>query len=144
MKNTLPKKKPMPTPIIVGVADIKNPSVATEDAQEPLELMLQAIHAALADTSSINLQSSIDSLSVVRTWTWPYADLPGQLAERLGVTATARHKTYTEHGGNSPAKILDETARMISRGEVQVGVITGGEALASCKLLQGKRGSLSL
>ncbi|CAF9925191.1 MAG: hypothetical protein GOMPHAMPRED_003821 [Gomphillus americanus] len=128
----------MPTPIIVGVADIKNPSVATEDAQEPLELMLQAIHAALADTSSINLQSSIDSLSVVRTWTWPYADLPGQLAERLGVTATARHKTYTEHGGNSPAKILDETARMISRGEVQVGVITGGEALASLSACASK------
>ena len=32
-----------------------------------------------------------------------------------------RRKVYTDHGGNSPAKVLDETARAIARGEVDVG-----------------------
>lgn len=123
-------------PIIVGVADIKNRSVVVENAKEPATLMLKAIQGAVADASIPSeavqvLINSIDSLSVVRTWTWPYGDLPGLLSKQLGVNP--RYRTYTEHGGNQPAKLLDEAALRISRGESTVAVLTGGEALASCE-----------
>jgi hypothetical protein len=123
-------------PIIVGVGDFINRSLSVSDAHEPLNLILNAIQRAIDDTDLTeakrsSLQSSIDSIDVVRTWTWPYDDLPGSIGERLGVDA--KHKSYTEHGGNKPAKLFDEAARRISKGTTKVAVVAGGEALASCK-----------
>lgn len=119
-------------PIIIGVADIKNRSTSISDAKEPATLMHEAILGAIADShgsDSAKIQESIDSIDVVKTWTWPYPDLPGLLAEKLNVKP--KHKYYSEHGGNQPAKLLDEAARRIAKGETEVAVLTGGEALAS-------------
>ncbi|KAF2468179.1 uncharacterized protein BDR25DRAFT_290846 [Lindgomyces ingoldianus] len=120
------------TPIVIGVGDIKNRSNKIEDAKEPAQLMYEAILAAIQDAQCPNaskLQSSVDSIDVVRTWTWPYPDLPGLLAEKLNVKP--KHRYYSEHGGNQPAKLFDEAARRIARGEATMAVVTGGEALAS-------------
>ena len=122
------------TTVIIGVGEVKNRSQNIEDAIEPMQLMLQAIVRALEDATSERstvdeLQVAIDSISVVATWTWPYADLPGLLSENLGIQP--RHKVYSEQGGNQPMKLIDEAARRISRGECKVAVVTGGEALAS-------------
>ena len=124
------------TPVIVGVGDVRNRSQKIEDAVEPMQLMLQATLNALKDTSSLSstekeLQSSIDSVNVVATWTWPYADLPGLLSEKLGVRPL--HKTYSEHGGHHPMKLVDEAARDVFLGKSKVAVVAGGEALASCE-----------
>jgi acetyl-CoA acetyltransferase len=124
------------TPIIIGVGDVKNRNV--HDAKEPATLMLEAIQIALQDASSSStsdLQSAIDSIDVVKTWTWPYPDLPGLLSERLGVQDTVKWKRYSEHGGNQPGKLFDEAAKRIAGGECKVAVITGGEALASRALI---------
>lgn len=98
--------------------------------------MLEAITLALDDTnvSQDLLKSQIDSIDIVRTWTWPYADLPGLLAGKLGLRTRPEWTRYTEtHGGNQPAKLVDEAAGRIARGETTVAVVTGGEALASCE-----------
>lgn len=118
-------------PIVVGVGDVKNTSERIEDSIEPMQLMLQAVQLAIEDSgaSAEVLQSNIDSIDIVRTWTWPYSDLPGLLAEKLGVKP--RHKHYTGHGGNQPGKVFDDAARRISKGQSKVAVVTGGEALAS-------------
>ena len=122
------------TPIVVGVGDVVNRSRKVEDAIEPLTLMLDAIKAAFRDTDLSSsrveaLQKRIDSLDVVRTWTWPYPDLPSLLAEHLDIKPRRQH--YSEHGGNQPGLLFDEAARRISKGESKVAVVTGGEALAS-------------
>jgi hypothetical protein len=124
-----------PVPIIVGVGDFKYPSLKPEKALEPYQLMLQAIQRAIQDTylpeeAAAQFQAAIDSIDVVATWSWPYQDLPGLLSEKLGVNAA--HKFISEHGGNQPAKLVDEAARRISLGNAKVAVVTGGEALASC------------
>ncbi|GAB7349144.1 hypothetical protein MBLNU459_g8085t2 [Dothideomycetes sp. NU459] len=121
-------------PVIVGVGDIVNRSPQAQDAIEPLQLMLQAIQLAIQDTNLESpavesLRSGINSIDVVRTWTWPYPDLPGLLAQKLG--AKPLHTSYSDHGGNQPAKLLDEAARRIATGRSKVAVVTGGEALAS-------------
>ena len=123
-------------PIIIGVGDVVNRSRKVEDAIEPLELMIRAIDKALDDSglsqsTKSSLQSQVDSLDVVRTWTWPYPDLPGLISKRIGAKPKRQH--YTDHGGNQPAYLLDEAARRISKGESKIAVLTGGEALASCK-----------
>jgi acetyl-CoA acetyltransferase len=122
------------TPVIIGVGDIKNRSTAIGDAKEPAVLMLEAIRAAIEDASSSSgsdIQSAIDSIDVVKTWTWPYPDLPGLLASKLGVDKSVKWKRYSDHGGDKPGKLLDEAARRIAKGECKVAVLTGGEALAS-------------
>lgn len=126
-------------PVVIGVGDIKNLSNQLEDAFEPLKLMLQAIAAALKDTGisaqdAHTLQQSIDSISVVANWTWPYPNTPELLVNRLGCRATYLHES--EHGGNAPAELFDEAARRIASGQSKVAVVTGGEALASCKVSQ--------
>lgn len=121
-------------PIVVGVGDFVNRSTSIADAHEPLTLIFNAIETALKDTAldvskRRKLQSAIDSIDVVRTWTWPYDDLPGDIGRKLGVDAP--HKFYSDHGGNKPAKLFDEAARRISKRQTKVAVVTGGEALAS-------------
>ncbi|KAK5950717.1 hypothetical protein OHC33_008099 [Knufia fluminis] len=123
-----------PVPVVIGVGDVVNRSLKLEDAIEPSELILQAIQEALADaglskTDQTKLQASINSIAVVRTWTWPYPDLPGLLCSRLGISPT--HKEYTDHGGNQPGRIFDEAARRIAQNKCKVALVTGGEALAS-------------
>jgi acetyl-CoA acetyltransferase len=122
------------TPIIVGVGDIRNRSTAIADAKEPATLMLEAIEKAIEDaspSSTSNLRAAIDSIDVVKTWTWPYPDLPSLLANKLGVGDGVKWKRYSENGGDKPGKLLDEAAKRIARGECKVAVVTGGEALAS-------------
>ncbi|KAL6714206.1 hypothetical protein ACLMJK_008701 [Lecanora helva] len=123
------------TPVIVGVGDVVNRSLKVEDAIEPMRLMQQSITLAIDDATSSRssqqkLLSSIDSISVVATWTWPYNDLPGLLSQKLGINP--EHRVYSPHGGNQPVKLADEAARRISQGQSKVAVLTGGEALASC------------
>lgn len=123
-------------PVVIGVGEIKNRSVEPKDAIEPAELMLKAILSALEDTgtsssASQTLKSQIDHLGVVNTWTWRYRDLPTLLCENLGVEKKRVKRVLSHHGGDSPAKLFDEAARSIARGECKVAVVVGGEALAS-------------
>lgn len=125
------------TPVIIGVGDIVNRSKKVEDAIEPVQLMILSIQEAIKDTglpsSSLSaLQSSIDSIDVVKSWTWP-CDYPNLIAERLAFKPV--HCELSEHGGNQPAKLVDEAARRIAAGECKMAVVTGGEALASCTSL---------
>ncbi|SMY28528.1 unnamed protein product [Zymoseptoria tritici ST99CH_1A5] len=125
---------PRKTPIIIGVGDFVNRSKKVEDAIEPLQLMILAIQEAIKDSGldashMATLQAEIDSVSVTRSWTWP-CDYPTLLAERLNFRPL--HKQLSEtHGGNQPAKLVDEAARRIMTGESRVAVVTGAEALAS-------------
>lgn len=126
-------------PVIVGISDIVNRSLLVSDAREPLSLIHSSVLASLADTSLSpaairTLHDNIDSIDLVSTWTWPYSDLPGLLAEKLGVAEGVKWKRYTEHGGNQPAKLVDEASRRVSKGETKVAIVGGGEALASGEL----------
>jgi len=126
----------MHTPVIIGVGEVVNRSVRVEDALEPRVLMLQARHNAVGDTAlspagQRTLIDSIEGIKVVNTWTWTYHDLPGLLGEDLGVRP--KHKTVSEHAGNSSGLLMGQAARRVAKGETKVDVVTGGEALASCR-----------
>ena len=125
-------------PVIIGVADVVNRSTKVEDAREPLDLIVEAVQNSIKDSGVFpdeakKLQSSIDSIDVVGSWTWPYQDLPGSIASKLGIEVS--HKYYTPHGGNQIGIIFDDAARRISQGKTKVAVCAGGEALASCTSL---------
>ena len=131
-------------PIIIGVGDIKDLHTG-EGAEEPLYLILQAIYAAARDTrlppyASEHLLTETDSIEIVTTWTWPYDDLASDLAAEL--RANPAHKETTKrHGGDQPAKLVDEAARRIASGESRVALVAGGEALASLSAHVSTRGA---
>ncbi|KAF7923695.1 uncharacterized protein EAE98_007513 [Botrytis deweyae] len=137
---------PPQTPIIVGVGDVINRSLQVEDAIEPLGLMLQSLSKSFSDTGISHdrerlgiLRESVDDVRVVRNWTWPYVDvcqsvLDGILGEgKRGSDNLGKevYKEESEHGGNSPVKMLDEACQRVGRGESKVAVVVGGEALGS-------------
>ncbi|KAJ5823879.1 hypothetical protein N7447_006219 [Penicillium robsamsonii] len=125
---------PIKVPIIIGVGEVKNPSRRKEDAVEPLHLMLKAVREAASDAYNSDapaIISSIDSVKVVASSTWPYKDLPGLVCEGLGIKR--HHTAYSELAGSASVELIDDTARMIANEEIEVGVVVGGEAMASLK-----------
>ncbi|TGO31955.1 hypothetical protein BHYA_0375g00070 [Botrytis hyacinthi] len=147
---------PPQTPIIIGVGDVINRSLQVEDAIEPLGLMLQSLEKSFSDTGISHdqetlgiLKGSVDDVRVVRNWTWPYVDvcqsvLDGILGEekrRNGDLGKGVYKEESEHGGNSPVKMLDEACQRVGRGESKVAVVVGGEALGSLIASVSKTGT---
>lgn len=123
-------------PIIVGVGDVRNKSSKPEDAMEPSKMMVQAIRNAIADTglgaaAQKQLLGDTDGLRIVPPWTWTYNDLPATVAADLGISPATR--VMPTHGGDQPALQCDEAARAIASRRSKVAILTGGEALASCR-----------
>ena len=82
----------------------------------------------------------IDSLDIVNQVTWPYADMPAQLAARVG--AQPRHAYYGPVGGESPVRYLHQAAARIARGESAVAAVCGAEAQST--LNKAKRANIAL
>lgn len=120
-------------PIIVGVGEIKNASKRRQDAIEPMNLMLQAIHAAASDAlgaQNAHLIRHLDGVSVVASSTWPCTNLPGLVAQNLGIRP--KYTAYSGLSGSSSVQLIDDAAQLIVQGKVDAVAVVGGEALASC------------
>ncbi len=117
------------TPVIVGVGEVKDQPQDRATGQEPAALIETALRRAQLDAGAdagANLLARLDSLDVVNVISWPYDDLPGLLAERLG--AGPGWRRHGEIGGHTPVQFLHEAASRIARGEASVAAVCGGEA----------------
>jgi acetyl-CoA C-acetyltransferase len=119
-------------PIIVGVAQHINRSENLDDAREPMEMMDAVARAAEADAGVEALLSTVDSLQVVNFLAWSYVDPPAALAERIG--ASPAHTIYSSIGGETPQRLVNETAQAIAEGRTRVALLAGVEALHSRRL----------
>ncbi|HUF54825.1 MAG TPA: acetyl-CoA acetyltransferase [Dehalococcoidia bacterium] len=118
-------------PVIVGAGQFTNHAQSLDGALEPLELMARAARSADEDAGG-GLLAALDSLQVVNILGWPYPDAPGLLSERLG--ASPAQKVYTAVGGETPQRLVNETAEAIVRGETRLALIAGAEAMNSRRL----------
>jgi len=117
-------------PCIIGVAQHTwHPS--HEDAPEPLEQWAQMARQAALDAGNEKLVSALDEVDVVFSLSWNYDDAPSQLAQKLG--CTPKNKKLSGLSGTSPQKFINEAAEQILRGETQLALVVGGEALATKK-----------
>jgi len=112
-------------PVIVGVGEITQRTKDPAQALEPLALMEAALRAADEDADG-GLLPALDSLDVVSEYSWPYADAPKQLCERLGIAPARR--AYGELGGESPVRYIHEAALRIASGETSIAAVVGAEA----------------
>ncbi|MEX0799740.1 MAG: acetyl-CoA acetyltransferase [Dehalococcoidia bacterium] len=118
-------------PVIVGAGQFTNRSRDLADAVEPLDMMDAVARAAQDDAGVPGLLPRLDSLQIVNIMAWPYADAVGLLAERLG--ANPRHRVYTAVGGESPQRIINETAQAIVSGDVRLAFLCGAEVLHTAR-----------
>jgi acetyl-CoA C-acetyltransferase len=118
-------------PCIVGVAQrtFRPEELGPAPAPEPLAMWEEVARAAAADSRRPGLVERLESLQVVYCQTWPYDDPVGRLAERLG--CSPRQRRYSGIGGTVPLALVEEAAAAIARGDADLALVVGAEALAS-------------
>ncbi len=141
-----------PVPVLVGCGQITQREPDPRRARAPIELMSDVSLIAAQDSGAAAAAlAAVDTLVVIRSFSdtsWRfacpfgrYANPPKSLAARLGATA-ARRLVYTAQGGNMPQACVNRLSGMIARGEAEVALIAGGEALATQK--SAERAKLAL
>jgi len=113
------------TPVIVGVGQVVQRATGLDDAQSPVALMTEAVERAAADAGLAGVPAA-DALRVVQLLSWRYRDPARFVAEALGLEP--RELAYTTPGGNTPQMLVNLTAGEIQRGELDLAILTGGEA----------------
>ncbi len=114
-------------PCVVGVGQrTVHPGEGIE-SPEPLVLWEEVARAAADDSGRADLLGAVDSLQVVYTQSWQYDDPAGRLADRLGTPA--RHRLYSGIGGTTPQLLVGQAAEAIRKGECDVALVVGAEAL---------------
>ena len=130
-------------PILVGCAQFTQREADPRVALSPMDLTARVSRMAAADAGPAQtLIDSIDTIVMIRSFSdtsWrfacpfgQYANPPKSLAARLGASA-AKRLVYTHPGGNMPQWSVNRLCEMVTRGEVEVALIAGGEALATQK-----------
>jgi acetyl-CoA C-acetyltransferase len=114
------------SPCLVGWAQ----ETWREGAPEPLDQWEHVSRAAAPG----NALDAVDDLQIVYTQSWNYDDAPVRLAERLGLAAGRRF--YSGIGGSTPQVLVNLAAERILRGESDVALIAGAEALATRRQLK--------
>ncbi len=114
------------TPVLVGLGEV----VYRPDdgpAPDPGQMIAEAIRRAAADAGSELLIRRTDLIAVAPSAGWPDGDPGARVGELLGIApATARSSMQ---GGNGPQLLINLLASRIATGQLDVGVVCGGEAL---------------
>ena len=113
------------TPVLVGAGQFLHRAAGLDDALDPVGLMAEAVRAAAADAGLASVPE-VDSIRVVGLLSWRYGDPAFVLAEALGLSP--RETAVTTMGGNSPQTLVNGTALEIQRGDLDIAILTGGEA----------------
>jgi acetyl-CoA C-acetyltransferase len=121
------------TPCIVGVAQ-RTIRAEEGDAPEPLDLWEEMARTAAADSGGRGVVEAIESVDVVYSLSWQYDDPTARLADRLGLAPGARR--YTGMSGTVPQKCVNEAARAIIGGDLDVALVVGAESLATKKRMK--------
>ncbi len=134
------------TPILVGAAQYVDRDKPTLDKSlSPADIAALVANAALNDCKAQgSIGARIDFLAVARLfehsvkervmWPNPFGcsnNMPVSVARRLGIKP--RRLVYSEVGGETPQRLVNQMAEAISRNEVRSALITGAEALATIK-----------
>ncbi|MEO1055625.1 MAG: acetyl-CoA acetyltransferase [Actinomycetota bacterium] len=124
MTNTTASPLDPRTPVIIGVGQFTHRAATLDEAFEPAALIEFAVRAA-AEDAGLDGPPAADVLRVVCQYSWRYGNLPRFVAARLGLEPRLQ---YTTEGGNTPQTLLNTTAAEIQQGDLDIAILTGGEA----------------
>jgi acetyl-CoA C-acetyltransferase len=116
------------TPVLVGVGQTRRDRSGA--IRSPLDLLVEAARAAGDDSGAGDrLLRSAGSVQVPDVLGWRAVDPAALLARELG--ASPKETVKSTVGGNSPQMLLSDAAVAIQRGDVDVVLIAGVEAMYS-------------
>jgi len=124
----MPPAAPDPERIPVVIAS--GQALERTDLVNPVDLMVRACEAALADVPA--LRDRIDRLSVVDVMTKVGPAPATELATRLGLGPDTAPEVTTV-GGNTPQWLVNRAASEIAAGSLSVTLIAGAEAIRSSR-----------
>jgi acetyl-CoA C-acetyltransferase len=131
------------TPVIVGAAQLLHRDGSGEEPLEPATLMVQALRGAADDSGAgEGLLRGADSLRCVPVIGWRYDDVASVVAEDLGVQPRETVQSALI-GGDGPQVLVNDTARAIASGQIDVALIAGGEAIGSVRVAELSGGALA-
>ncbi len=113
------------TPVLVGAGQYCQRAAGLDDALDASALMAEAIRAA-ADDAGLTSVPNPDTIRVIALLSWRYHNPARVVADRLGLTPN--EFATTTMGGNSPQTLVNTTALDILRGDLDIAILTGGEA----------------
>lgn len=119
--------------LVAGVQALRRPDDAGAEP-EPLALLADALREGVPG----RLLESSDAIYVSDVISWKHHDAPGRLAELAGIEPRRRVLVVT--GGNGPQQAVNDAARRIQGGELDVAVVGGAEAMAT-RTLARKQGA---
>jgi acetyl-CoA C-acetyltransferase len=132
------------TPVVVGVGQVTtwpDPAIEPAERPEPLELMARSLRAAAEDCDGAPaggpapagqaLLRRADSLRVVLPLGWRTVNPALLVAGRLGFEEGKEpaELMLSAVGGNTPQALMHDACRAISRGDLDVVLVTGAEAM---------------
>ncbi|HZZ48611.1 MAG TPA: acetyl-CoA acetyltransferase [Pseudonocardia sp.] len=122
------------TPVIVGVAQSSRHLDVTQlaGAPEPAHSTASIIAEAAADSGGRGLLQRVTGLWIVDPICWDYRDPTEPVIRRLGIDPP--HRMRSGLGGETPAVMVNRAAEAIARGDHEVVVIAGTEAMRTVKL----------
>lgn len=116
-------------PVIIGCGQINDRAATGAEGMDSLELMIAAARAA-GDDAGGGMLDQVGWLGVVNQLSFP--SLTGSLVEgltrALGITPGHARETPSPTG-DSPVLLINEAANAIGRGQTEVALIVGAEAL---------------
>ncbi len=127
-------------PVLIGVGLAVDREKDATKAQSPLEILLSATEAALADSGvAARVKDKLDAITTVRFVTdspdsgeipfGNYNNPSRSLSNALGLAVDKCF--YGPTGGNTPQLLINNMAEQIAQGTLGTVLIAGGEALGS-------------
>ena len=126
MKNTsnTSSHNPDNAPVLVGIGTVTRRDEDFTRALEPMDLMLEAVAAAGADSQSTTVLQGLQYIAVPRG-RWSYSIPAGEIARRYGAAGAT---TVLTTPGVLQQTLLGEACARIARGEVHTALLTGADA----------------
>ena len=119
-------------PCVIGVAQ-RTVRPSDGPSPEPLLLWEDVCRRAAGDAhASRDVLAAADSLQIVYCMAWSYDAPVDRLATVLGIAP--QHRLYSGIGGTTPQVLVNDAAEAIIRGDMDVAVIAGAEALETKRL----------
>jgi acetyl-CoA C-acetyltransferase len=121
-------------PVIIGAAQVvrREPD---EDC-EPAAMMVEALRAAARDSGAgERLLRRADSVRCVPVLGWSYGDVAALIAADLGAHPRETVQSATV-GGDGSQLLLNDTARAIAAGELDIALLGGAEAVGATRHAQ--------
>lgn len=117
------------SPCIIGVGRRTWHPDSDAAAPEPLAMWEQVARQAATDAGRPELVTRLDAIHAVHCMSWTYDDGPARLAAALGAEPTFTQTSIL--AGTSSQRMVNAAAERMLRGESELALVVGGEALAT-------------